>query len=703
MVVSDSGLSGVIKSLFSNRVFLTVLAIKLLFAVVFISVDSANSNIFIAKAFAYNPFSNPYSSLSTQSFPYAPLMAIIIGLPFLFFSFLNNAFVSFLDSFLIRIPLLISDVVILATLLGLLPKHYNKVMLLYWASPIIVYSTYISGQLDIIPIALLMLSFYFLFTKKLFYSSIFMALSLATKFGVLLILPLFLLFLWKKNYSTRERWIYLLVTLTVFFAVLTPFIAGMLSSNYNSQSELRVFELAIPFSGQVYFFLVIALYGYVIFKAASFRTITKNILFMLTGVTFTIFVTLVRPSLGWYIWCIPFVVYFFVKQNNTSSKFLYLGFNAFYLLYFFLVPQSDVWAVFSLISPELSQIQTPYYILKSLGLNSVLILSLAFTFLSSTLIYISYLMYKYGVKSSLLFQQQEGIPVIGISGDSGSGKTTTSDYIFQIFKPSEATIIHGDDVHRWERGDVNWEKLTHLNPQSNKIHHHYRQISNLKKGRSILRSKYDHSTGKFTNPKIVVPKNYIIDEGLHTFLVDTRGLYDLKVYMDPSPELKLYWKINRDVKERGYSKEKVLSAINKRKVDSEKYISPQRDNADLIFSLIPESDIRIDIEEDRKVDYGLQIWIRSDIDIEPLISSFNKNSKVNLSLDYPNNKFQRMTFNDFPNRDELVRVLRALNIDHDEYGLSLKNVSGGIAGVIQLLSIYCLHRKLLDKYGGYSL
>ena len=108
-------------------------------------------------------------------------------------------------------------------------------------------------------------------------------------------------------------------------------------------------------------------------------------------------------------------------------------------------------------------------------------------------------MYKFGIKSGYLFQEKNGVPTIGISGNSGSGKTTISSNLMELFGKENTTIIYGDDVHKWERGDDNWNNFTHLNPISNRLHQHYNDIKKLKYSGKIFRSHYDHSTGKFTN------------------------------------------------------------------------------------------------------------------------------------------------------------------------------------------------------------
>jgi len=78
-----------------------------------------------------------------------------------------------------------------------------------------------------------------------------------------------------------------------------------------------------------------------------------------------------------------------------------------------------------------------------------------------------------------------------------------------------------------------------------------------------------------------------------------RSLLDFSVYFDISDEVKIAWKIQRDMAERGHRYEDVLAAINSRKPDFQKYIEPQREFADVVLQVLPTNLIKDDTE--RKV------------------------------------------------------------------------------------------------------
>lgn len=174
--------------------------------------------------------------------------------------------------------------------------------------------------------------------------------------------------------------------------------------------------------------------------------------------------------------------------------------------------------------------------------------------------------------------------VVAIAGDSGSGKSTVLSLIRPLFFFDKVLEFETDRYHRWERGDSHWKTLSHLDPNSNHLEKLEEDTFNLKLGNSIVAVDYDHSTGRFTIPHTIEPKDNLILCGLHTLYSENiRGLSELKIYMDTDVELATEWKVRRDVAERGHLREAVLQKIKERTDDFTKYILPQREFADLII------------------------------------------------------------------------------------------------------------------------
>jgi phosphoribulokinase len=116
----------------------------------------------------------------------------------------------------------------------------------------------------------------------------------------------------------------------------------------------------------------------------------------------------------------------------------------------------------------------------------------------------------------------------------------------------------------------------------------YEQIKALKNGQTINKPIYNHETGAIDPPEKVEPNHIVVIEGLHPLYDErVRSLLDFSVYLDISDEVKISWKIQRDMAERGHRYEDVIAAINARRPDFTAYIEPQKEFADVVIQVLP--------------------------------------------------------------------------------------------------------------------
>ncbi|WP_414619951.1 phosphoribulokinase [Calothrix sp. CCY 0018] len=192
------------------------------------------------------------------------------------------------------------------------------------------------------------------------------------------------------------------------------------------------------------------------------------------------------------------------------------------------------------------------------------------------------------------------IVMIGVAGDSGCGKSTFLRRLIDLFGEEFMTVICLDDYHSLDRKQRKKTGITALNPRANNFDLMYEQMKALKEGQAIDKPIYNHETGELDPSERIQPNHIIVIEGLHPLYDErVRSLLDFSVYLDISDEVKIAWKIQRDMEERGHDYEDVLAAINSRKPDFQNYIEPQREFADVVLQVLPTNLIKDDKE--RKV------------------------------------------------------------------------------------------------------
>jgi len=224
--------------------------------------------------------------------------------------------------------------------------------------------------------------------------------------------------------------------------------------------------------------------------------------------------------------------------------------------------------------------------------------------------------------SSLNMALAEGVKpiVIGVAADSGCGKSTFMRRLTTIFGgdivgplgggfgaeggwetntlvSDLTTVICLDDYHLNDRNGRKESGLTALNPLENNFDLMFEQVTALRNGETVKKPIYNHVNGTLDEPETIEPTPIIIFEGLHPMHDErVRDLLDFTLYLDISDEVKLNWKIQRDMEERGHSLESIMASIEARKPDFDAYIDPQKKDADMIIEVLPTA---LD-EEDKK-------------------------------------------------------------------------------------------------------
>lgn len=178
--------------------------------------------------------------------------------------------------------------------------------------------------------------------------------------------------------------------------------------------------------------------------------------------------------------------------------------------------------------------------------------------------------------------------LLGIVGDSATGKTSITSGLESIIGKDRVTHVCTDDYHKHDRKERAERGISALHPECNYLDILERHLESLHYGMPILKPVYDHSTGSLVRPQYIQPREFVIVEGLLGFSTATmRQFYDVKVYLDPQEDLRRIWKVKRDTSKRGYTEAEVLSSLEKRAQDSIDFIHPQRKDADIVVKFYP--------------------------------------------------------------------------------------------------------------------
>jgi uridine kinase len=177
--------------------------------------------------------------------------------------------------------------------------------------------------------------------------------------------------------------------------------------------------------------------------------------------------------------------------------------------------------------------------------------------------------------------------IIGISGGSGSGKTTFVRELAQNFTSDEVCILSQDNYYKpreEQQIDANNEKNFDL-PESFKEAEYHQDVLRLLNGEDVVLKEYTYNN-PLAEPKLITYKAapIVIIEGIFVFhFADVSSLMDYKIFIDADEHIKLIRRIQRDQIERNYPLEDVLYRYQHHVYPSyQKYIHPYKENCDYI-------------------------------------------------------------------------------------------------------------------------
>lgn len=190
--------------------------------------------------------------------------------------------------------------------------------------------------------------------------------------------------------------------------------------------------------------------------------------------------------------------------------------------------------------------------------------------------------------------------IIGITGGTGSGKTTVVNQIVNQLPEDQVGVISQDSYYK-DTSDLSFEERTQINfdhPKSIDFDLLVEHLKQLKKGETIPQPVYSFKEHNRTKEVVYTePKQVMIVEGILIFAhPDVREMFDIKIYVHADSDERLIRRLKRDISERGRDLDEVLNRYqNTLKPMHQQFIEPAKEFADLIIPNNRYNTVAIDV------------------------------------------------------------------------------------------------------------
>ncbi len=194
--------------------------------------------------------------------------------------------------------------------------------------------------------------------------------------------------------------------------------------------------------------------------------------------------------------------------------------------------------------------------------------------------------------------------IIGITGGSGSGKTTVVNKIIESL-PKDSVALIPQDAYYFDNGHLSAEEKLKINfdhPNSIEFDLLISDLNKLKSGEIINQPIYSYVTcARATDSIPVAPRRVVIVEGI-LILTNSklRDLLDIKLFVATDSDDRLMRIIRRDVQERGRNYNDALIHYEKFvKPMHQQFIEPTKLFADVIIPQGGKNKVAIDMVASR--------------------------------------------------------------------------------------------------------
>lgn len=190
--------------------------------------------------------------------------------------------------------------------------------------------------------------------------------------------------------------------------------------------------------------------------------------------------------------------------------------------------------------------------------------------------------------------------IIGVTGGSGSGKTSVSRAILSHFPEHSIMMLEHDSYYK-DQSNLTFEERLSTNYDhpfafdTDLLIEHLEKLLNYE---PIEKPVYDYVAHTRSNQTVIQePREVIILEGI-LILEDERlrHLMDIKIYVDTDDDIRIIRRIKRDMEERGRTLDSVIEQyLSVVKPMYHQFIEPTKRYADVVVPEGGENHVAIDL------------------------------------------------------------------------------------------------------------
>jgi len=188
---------------------------------------------------------------------------------------------------------------------------------------------------------------------------------------------------------------------------------------------------------------------------------------------------------------------------------------------------------------------------------------------------------------------------IGITGGTGSGKSTIAREIYKQFDDNIA-MLEQDSYYK-DQSDLSYEeriKTNYDHPDAFDTALLVQHLNHLLEGHAIEKPIYNFEIhNRMPETVSVLPREIIIVEGILVLSEKIlRDMLDIKIYVDTDADVRFIRRLVRDINERGRTTDSVINQyLNVVKPMHEQFTEPTKRHADIIIPEGGHNKVAIDI------------------------------------------------------------------------------------------------------------